>query len=39
MNEKNISTRRQKENLIKAIYLEMLGHDAAFAYIHAVNLT
>lgn len=28
---------RQKENLIKAIYIEMLGYDASFIFIHAVN--
>lgn len=33
INEKNLSIRRQKENLIKAIYIEMLGHDASFAHI------
>lgn len=39
INEKNISSKKQKENLIRAIYIEMLGHDASFAYIHAVNMT
>lgn len=39
INEKNLSPKKLKENLIRAIYIEMLGHDASFAYIHAVNLT
>jgi AP-4 complex subunit epsilon-1 len=39
INDKNLSTKVQKENIIRAIYLEMLGYDAGFAYIHAVNLT
>ena len=39
INEKNINSKKQKENLIRAIYIEMLGHDASFAYIHAVNMT
>lgn len=39
INEKNLSSKKQKENLIRAIYIEMLGHDASFAYIHAVNMT
>ncbi len=34
-----LSLKKQKENLIRAIYIEMLGHDSSFAHIHAVNLT
>jgi AP-4 complex subunit epsilon-1 len=39
INDKSISVRRQRENLIKSIYIEMLGHDASFSHIHAVNMT
>ncbi|CRG99248.1 AP-4 complex subunit epsilon, putative [Plasmodium relictum] len=36
--EPNSSVKQIKEYLIRAIYIEMLGHDASFAYIHAVKL-
>ena len=35
----NVSPKLKKEYLIRSIYLEMLGHDASFAYFYAVNLT
>ena len=37
--EKNPNLKRLKEMIISAIYIEMLGHDASFCYIQAVNLT
>lgn len=36
--EPSIPPKKMKELLLRAIYIEMLGHDASFAYIHAINL-
>jgi AP-4 complex subunit epsilon-1 len=33
-----VTAKDMKEYLIRAIYIEMLGHDASFAYIHSINL-
>jgi len=37
--ESGIKPKKMKEYLIRAIYIEMLGHEAHFAQFHSVNLT
>ncbi len=36
--EKGLSEKRQRDLLIRSIYVEMLGHDGSFSHIHAINL-
>ena len=39
ISEGGISPKKMKEYLIRAIYVEMLGHEAPFSHLFAVNLT
>ncbi|XP_076933880.1 AP-4 complex subunit epsilon-like [Bidens hawaiensis] len=39
VNDPDIPKRKMKEYIIRLVYIEMLGHDASFGYIHAVKMT
>ena len=37
--ESGVKSKIMKENLLRAIYIEMLGHNVGFSHFYAVNLT
>ncbi|XP_078447150.1 adaptin family protein [Wolffia australiana] len=39
INDPDVHRRKMKEFIIRLVYIEMLGHDASFGYIHAVKMT
>ncbi|CAJ1930804.1 unnamed protein product [Sphenostylis stenocarpa] len=39
INDADTPKRKMKEYIIRLLYVEMLGHDASFGYIHAVKMT
>ncbi|CAD7956975.1 unnamed protein product [Amoebophrya sp. A25] len=38
INQPGVPLKKMKEFMIRAVYVEMLGHDCSLAYIHAVKL-
>ncbi|KAJ6824894.1 AP-4 complex subunit epsilon [Iris pallida] len=39
ISDPDVPRKKMKEFLIRLVYVEMLGHDASFGYIHAVKMT
>ena len=39
ISEPDIPKRKMKEYIIRLVYVEMLGHDSSFSYIHAIKMT
>jgi len=39
ISDPDVPRRKMKEFIIRLVYIEMLGHDASFGYIHAVKMT
>lgn len=39
MGASDVTPKRMREFLIRVLYCEMLGHQAEFGYIHAVNMS
>lgn len=39
LSQPSITSKKMKEYMVRAVYVEMLGHDASFAHVHAAKLT